>query len=199
MRLIVGVLSCLKYSDRRLACQETWANDTNTEILFLTGDPQTTQPHQDGNTLICPCDDDYHSLSLKTKFFCEWTVNQRNFDYLFKCDDDTYVHLDRLKEYKTAADYIGYTLDENPGYYHASGGAGYLLSNKAARLVAENPIERTFAEDWAVWKLLSSKGINPTRESRFRFDHKEVPAKGNDLISCHWCSPQKMREIHKAV
>ena len=104
------------------------------------------------------CPDDYNSLSLKTRWLCLWAITNFMFDFLFKCDDDTYVHVDRLLKCDTHGDYVGCDI---PGhdYPHASGGAGYRLSRNAAIHVATFLNGSASYEDWMVWKLLTNAGM----------------------------------------
>lgn len=98
-KIVIGVLSCQKYGARREACLATWANvegRDDLDLVFILGDGCRPEPVRQGCLLHCPCPDDYASLSQKTRLFCRWAVSNYDFDYLFKCDDDTYVHVDRL-------------------------------------------------------------------------------------------------------
>ena len=99
VKMLIGVLSCHKYRARREACLETWANVKHrhdVDLVFVLGDGQSPWPVRDGCLLHCPCPDDYDSLSMKTRWLCLWAIANYRFDFLFKCDDDTYVNVDRL-------------------------------------------------------------------------------------------------------
>ena len=56
------------------------------------------------------CPDDYASLPQKTRGFCRWALANAEFEYLFKCDDDTYICLDRLLAVPSGLDYCGWKL-----------------------------------------------------------------------------------------
>src|SRR4051794_37231161 len=99
VKMLIGVLSCHRHEARRAACLETWADvreRPDVDLVFLLGGGPRTGPAREGCLLHCPCPDDYDSLSLKTRWLCLWAVTNYSFDYLFKCDDDTYVEVDRL-------------------------------------------------------------------------------------------------------
>ena len=201
LKMLIGVLSCQKYRTRRDACLATWANvkqRDDIDLVFVLGEGQNPWPVREGCLLHCPCPDDYGSLSMKTRWLCLWAIANYMFDFLFKCDDDTYVHVDRLLRYETQAEYVGCHI---PGYEfsHASGGAGYRLSHNAAIHVGTFLNGSASYEDWMVWKLLTSAGIPLQSDSRFNFNCDRPPAHDNDQITCHWCSEQRMREIHKAL
>jgi FkbM family methyltransferase len=165
------------------------AHDSGTEVLFVVGGEWTGSPRVDNRTLYLPCSDEYESLPEKVGQFCRWALENRDFDYLFKCDDDTYVRLDRLRQViPNDHDYVG--AEWTPGVNYASGGAGYLLSRRAATIVADQLKGRPVgAEDVLVGKCLRAAGIEFHRDHRFIPFGNEVlrPQPGNDLITAHGC------------
>ena len=166
--------------------------------VFLLGCPTAAAPVQIGpHALVLPCPDDYASLPQRTMWFCRWatqySVLSTQWDYLFKCDDDTYISLPRLIAFDPARpgvpgtpDYIG--AEWRPGVGYASGGAGYFLSRKAATIVAER-LESypTGAEDLLVGQVLRAAGIELSIDPRFvPFGSPERrPCADNDLITLH--------------
>jgi Galactosyltransferase len=108
--MVIGVLSCQKHASRREACLQAWADVKergDADLVFILGGGQSPWPVRKECLLHCPCPDDYGSLSMKTRWFCLWAASNHEFDYLFKCDDDTYVHIDRLLNCNTLGDYVG--------------------------------------------------------------------------------------------
>jgi hypothetical protein len=201
VKVILGVLSCHKHATRRDACRETWANvkqRDDVDLVFILGNGTGQWPVRDGCLLHCPCPDDYDSLSLKTRWLCLWAIANYTFDYLFKCDDDTYVHVDRLVNCDAQGDYVGCEI---PGhiYGHASGGGGYRLTRHAATQVGTYLMSSASYEDWLVGNLMTSVGIPLRSDSRFNYNCDRLPAPDNDQITCHWCSEQRMREIHQRL
>jgi hypothetical protein len=189
-RILIGALSGWKHYDRRRQCRDTWMHDAQelgVEAFFLMGCPTANQPELIGaHTLILPCPDDYNSLPQRTMWFCRWALARSNWDYLFKCDDDTYISVPRLALYDTAGrDYIGNEWKPRVGY--ASGGAGYFLSRKAAQVVADRLTMPTGAEDLEVGRLLQSSTMKLCIDPRFQTwgDDNNRPKKDNDIITLH--------------
>jgi hypothetical protein len=163
--------------------------------VFLFGCPTAVAPEQIGpHALVLPCPDDYPGLPQRTMWFCRWatqySVLSTQWDYLFKCDDDTYISLPRLLAFDPAGrDYIGAEWRIGVGY--ASGGAGYFLSRRAAAIVAERlAAYPTGAEDLLVGRVLAAAGIELSIDPRFvPFGSAERrPRADNDLITLHAAS-----------
>ncbi len=192
--------------------------ELKTPAFFLLGCPTCKHAEQLGpHHLALPCPDDYPSLPQRTRWFCQWALNLPSpsgrgaggdgdsplalcgrgaggeglagWDYLFKCDDDTYVSIPRLLAYDTAGrDYIG--AQWKPGVNYASGGAGYFLSRKAAAIVAEKLTQATGAEDLLVGQILRTAGIPFSIEPRLVpfASIERRPRRDNDLITLHACT-----------
>ena len=198
-RILIGALSGWKYRERRARCLATWMADGDSmgvRSVFLLGCPTEAAAEEIGcHHLALPCPDDYASLPQRTRLFCHWATGAgsreqgaKNWDYLFKCDDDTYVSIPRLLTYDLAGrDYVG--AEWRPGVAYGSGGAGYFLSRKAAAIVADRLTMPTGAEDLLVGHVLRAAGIPLSIEPRFvpfgSADRR--PARTNDLITCHAC------------
>ncbi|MBI1249051.1 hypothetical protein GC197_14565 [bacterium] len=197
LRIAIGVLTAKNYDKRRQACRDTWAGTnlpSNVDLMFLIGDPSTKLPYRKKDILYCPCPDDYPSLPQKTRWFCLWALANCNCDYLFKCDDDTYLAVDRLLEILPSHDYFGYDIQ---GY--ASGGAGYALSRQAALVVAAHMHHKTGPEDRIVRDVLQEAKIPFVADARFHAWNNRSPRPGNQLISCHYCKPQRLHRIHQRL
>ncbi len=206
-RILIGGLSAWKYPERRRLCLSTWMRDADAlgvPSVFLLGCPTAAAPEQIGpHALALPCPDDYASLPLRTMWFCRWatqySVLSTQYDYLFKCDDDTYISLPRLLAFDpTGRDYIG--AEWRPGVGYASGGAGYFLSRKAAAIVAER-LESypTGAEDLLVGQVLRAAGIELSIDPRFvPFGSPDRrPRADNDLITLHAAAAELIQASHE--
>ncbi len=211
MRIMIGALSCWPYKERRDRCVQTWMQEgdklngtspseppqhlhTIVRSVFLIGSPGLEEPVLTGRYLLLPGPSDYRSLPQRTRAFCQWAITRDDWDYLFKCDDDTYVSISRLIRYPLTADYIG--AEWTPGARYASGGAGYFLSRKAAEVVAEHLTRKEGPEDVYVRDALASQGIPFTQDQRFvALGNEELrPRADNDLITLH-CVPSVSADL----
>ena len=195
-RIVIGALSAQNYEDRRQACRDTWARNLpkGVDLVFLLGEPQAKLPYRVDDVLYCPCPDNYESLPQKTRWFCAWAMAQASFEFLFKCDDDTYVAVDRLLEMLPEHDYVGHDMG---GY--ASGGAGYFLSRKAAFAVSNRLLQPTGIEDMLVQKVLAEVNIPFITDPRLHAWNNRCPQPDNELVSAHYCNPRRLRRIHREL
>lgn len=188
-RILIGALSGWQHVDRRDRCVNTWFRDAHNcglDSVLLLGLPGIPRPERRGDLLLLPSPDSYESLPQRTRWFCEWALGRDDWEYLFKCDDDTYVAAARLAALATEGrDYIG--AEWKPGVAYGSGGGGYLLSRRAAKIVAEHMRQETGAEDQLVGKVLREHGIPLHIDNRFvPFGNREKrPRSDNDTITVH--------------
>ena len=192
--ILIGICSCVSATARREAVRETWLRrlPPGVRAVFFVG-AGNAAPNED-RVVQLPVEDDYASLPRKVATFFHFARAGYDFDYLFKCDDDTYVCAERLIELaRKRARYVGggEWLQER----FASGGAGYLLSRKAVAILTAAPFPGLGAEDVWVGEVLREAGVKLCPTGRLRMDHKDLPSPENDLVSAHWCSPELMKLI----
>lgn len=190
--------------DRMEAVEQTWARwstSTGTDVVFLLANPELTQPVRNGNRLWLPCPDDYESLPQRTRWFCQWARDNTDTQHVFKCDDDTYLHVPRLVEAAAtkrwnAVDCVARRNKIDRFCFH--GGAGYLLTRRAVAAVATHLTDLQGEEDYAVGRVLRQCGMNVLNEGRLNFWRQHgSPSRNNRLITTHYVSPGGMRAIHR--
>jgi len=144
---------------RVAAIRDTWWKDVAAfspfvEARFFYGAPHNRAPLADEVFLDVP--DDYEHLPNKTQAICKWAL-ENGFDYVFKCDDDTAVYVERLvlEVMLNRFDYAG-LMHENV----CTGGPGYFLSKRAMRHVATAGKPDFWAEDVWVCHVLTRNNIN---------------------------------------
>lgn len=170
MRILVAVVSCRADRSRHHPAYDTWLRhlpkDVDYKFFVGGGDPENWAPDE----ILVSAPDSYEYLSTKTKALCSW-ANAQGYDYVFKCDTDTVVNVDRLLSSGFEQhDYMGGSNEDNvpanaefwyPRIQFASGGAGYWLSQKAMVEVAKGWGPTFPAEDVYVACKLKKAGILP--------------------------------------
>jgi hypothetical protein len=133
MKICYVILTCQKYLKTRGEWQRnTWIKDVEQDpdstYYFLSAIEDPVDKHIVGYYTK----DDYASCPIKYKKFI---INNGlyDYDYVFFCDDDTYVYHSRLKELLQKYDpkekyYIGSWLSHEKQVKAMSGGAGFALS-----------------------------------------------------------------------
>ncbi len=195
-RILIGVCSCHMYPEKRQAIRETWLSRKSDGVIsrFFVGRGETALPEED--TIEVEAGDSYDELPAKVLAFFRHALINFEFDWLFKCDDDTYVVPERLKEIIEPG--ISFVGDESLAQRGApSGGAGYLLARHIVeKLVADQTLELRGAEDIIVGEAAIRHGAIPKSTALLNLQPAPFPTSDNSMVSAHWCSPDQMRSIH---
>jgi hypothetical protein len=112
------------------------------------------------------------------------------------------VHVERLLALDPGKfEYIGRRINEG----FAAGGAGYIVSRRAARFIADwmtpkNPVQYAQGhwgnhEDMAVGKIMKRMGVELWDNKKFNHGNDYSPTPHNDSISGHHIQPDYMRQL----
>lgn len=193
--IFVGICSCRKLRDRRDAIRDTWLKNVNGPIMakfFVGQGADALETAEDIWVVDAP--DDYPSLPRKVAALFTKALGT-DFDYLFKCDDDTYLDPSRLVSLiQPGTDFVCSADWHSFGF--AQGGAGYLATRKTVTALAAAEYPPAGGEDVVVsrhirkWKL----SVKPT--DRLCSRHEIVPLHDNQRVTAHWCPPETLRTIH---
>jgi hypothetical protein len=153
-KLLIAVVSCARDQSAggHSAITSTWGKEAarvGIGLKFFVG----TGAFAGRNEIWVDAPDSYQCLPAKVKAMCEWFVRS-DYDYLFKCDNDTFIHPERLlgMEFESA-DCSGH---QGSGSGSFNGGVGYFLSKKAAEIVSKDSMH-SGAEDVLVAQVLKDK------------------------------------------
>jgi hypothetical protein len=232
MKMLIAIQACHRLPDLKTAQRETWLQDCPEYRLFVgrwekvdnfydRPGARRTGRHGEAADSVPPAPradevwldvgDWMRDLSEKVVHIVRWAVEQK-YDYMFKCDCDTYVHVPRLLASGFEKfDYIGYPIFRTENYsvpwrgrdlVYAQGGAGMWLSRRAMEsFLASDQSHITFedAEDIRMGWLLEEAGIPLQQDVRYEpyQSLQNAPTPTNGMISTHKCCPEHMYEIHK--
>jgi hypothetical protein len=172
--------------------RETWgklASENLRCIFFIGGD----QSGNETDVMALPVNDQAGFLATKVQRFFQHALAQQSFDYLFKCEDDTFVAPQRVASLASIDDaFFSSTLSLGiAGGIHP--GAGYRLSRKTVEILAECPPKMRESEaEWLLRNLTAAK-IDIARSDCLLPDSRNWPQRENAIISSHWCSPAMTR------
>lgn len=198
-------MSCATYNNRLRACQETWLRDIQApHDYFVAGEAAQVSCFEKVLDCTHPAGEHYELLLYKIYNALKYAVTQ-DFDFWHKCDDDVYVHYDKLiallKTYRNVPDlYLGRLVWAGFPFPQYAGGMSYILSRKAVFTLLhelETNIDRTtglylndWVEDRCVGKIMTQADIPlVSRPDQFLpASHKEQQdvynqSRANDLIT----------------
>lgn len=201
----IGHVDAVSY-ERVRGVRETWAKylpafERYVSLKFFYGSPSSEPRQLFNDEVFLGVPDGYSSLPQKVKAIYQWALG-KGYDYVFKCDDDTFLYLDRLMASGFEGhDYLGYCYPSHGNYI--SGGTGYWLSRKAMEILALSDPEG-WAEDKWVGLTLGKHGIKPTRDARYlpgfalHYVELEKVPEDHSYLSFHACTPAMMRQLYLA-
>lgn len=168
------------WATRGRAVRSTWAKRCYKAIFFYTRlDDCSSQPIcKDPNAVGLIVPDGRGHLTAKTLGALNYSYSKYGGqgNYFYKADDDTYVIMENLQRIISKYNashflYLGRTINNILPKGYASGGAGYIISDKAAGLLVRNassfPTECRRDggyEDVEIGKCLSKFGVYPEKE-----------------------------------
>ena len=195
-KILVGICSCRQYADKRQAVRETWFPHgvPGVEAVFFVGDGDHEILEPDTDCVAAP--DTYDDLPAKVLAFFRHALEHYKFDWLFKCDDDTYLAADRLHGLLDhRAEHVGNYFVNTRGA--ADGGAGYLLSRRLVEIIAaDSSLALTGPEDVIIGLAAIGTGESHASDGRLIRTMFPMPRWDNHLITCHRLSPHDLHTVH---
>lgn len=220
--LVVIIFSAPKNTDRRKAIRETWLNFASTrrvEHFFVIGtagltvdtlEALNTEHRHNKDLLLSYLKDSYSGLTKKLLESFKW-IAQRQFEFVLKVDDDSFVRLDALYDEMVEKDrangkaqkrlYWGYfdgrAHVKRAGQWTESEwflcdrytpyalGGGYVLSHRLVDYVLTNAplLQHYKSEDVSLGVWLSPLAITRVHETRFDTEFKSRGCIDTFLIS----------------
>ena len=177
MRVLIAIMSCERDRVYHNLVRNTWLRDNPVDYKFFLGNQE--QPTSDEVSL--GVSDGVNSIP-KIRKIIEYAV-QNNYDYLFKCDVDTFVCVPRLLR-------SGFEDHDFVGCGGPYGVSGYWLSRKAMTLLYEKGTDVFGIRDEDRWvsQNLKRLDIDAFQDGRYHSLTNEGPAVDNDIITAHWYS-----------
>lgn len=219
MKILTTILTCNATQDRANACLDTWISNIQPphEYYFFGGSSQSKIMK---NTWNCEPDGGESRAKLPEKTY-NMLVESLNhdWDFLFKCDDDTFVDFSNLvkllEKYDSQTDlYLGAKI-VNP-FPYGQGGAGYILTRnsvkkclKSLKYIYNDRSKNKLAEDYSVGLALKHQKINLTETNLLSTPNPDLAKKDQSVclnaitkhnkITTHYVKPETMHWIHKSI
>jgi hypothetical protein len=183
---------------RLKAVRETWWKDVepfkhHVDARFFFGQPFDGEPLAD--EVVLEVGDTYGHLPLKTQAVCRWAV-ENDYDFVVKLDDDSFPFMDRV---------VGEVLTHRYDYAGkvncnlCLGGAGYMLSKRAAKIIAHAGQPDHWAEDMWVGLVLANAGIRAEFLPHYTgcaAHYMDLDAIPDDAAIIHAVKPEDMAKVN---
>lgn len=230
IHLMVLIISSPTKAGTRRAIRETWLStnmDSRVLHFFIIGSRGlTTEVLQEIETerstykdivVLDSVSESYESLTGKVLASLQWLVSNYEFDFVLKCDDDTYVRipplLDALAKQPQRLLYWGFFKgganvfrkgkwkEEDwflcDTYLPYARGGGYILSSDLVQHLVSSAslLQHYRSEDVSVGLWLSPLKIHRVHDVRFDTEYKSRGCFNSYLIT-HKQSANEMREKH---
>lgn len=218
MKILVAILTHAGTQSNADACIRTWLKDiAHPHEYYFYGSKAQSQKMD--RTWNCEPDEGEARFRLPEKTY-KMLVESLNhdWDFLFKCDDDTFVAFDRLinllKNYNFNDDlYIGGKI-VNP-FAYAQGGAGYILTRSAVEKCIDSlkyfhndKLKNKRAEDYSVGLALKEQGVNLAHADLLSTPAPKVAKQNQSVcidaiikenkITTHYVNSETMNNIYEA-
>jgi len=210
-KIIILILTCQKKLIRQNIIRKTYLKDIKKlgyEYYFVLNKNTNNDIYIEGDILYINMEDLYENLPKKVLNAYQYLYKNRDFDYIYKIDDDVIVNFHKLDdmpyynyEYygkmiggetfdrnshknKVSNKSIWYNKEYDKSYYGkwCGGGFSYFLSNKAIKVIVEN--SKLILND-----LLEDKGIGDTLKL---FGGEEFDILDNNDMSRFICNYYKI-------
>lgn len=196
--------------------RKTWAtlvpsvSDPALTLKFFYGNrlrTQSAKPNQNPRTIVATvpdrqpledeiflsCGDQYTQNPAKMKAICKYALDN-GYDYIVRCDDDTYFDAVKFFKLNWQHDYAG-----SPNGSFVPGGC-MTLSADAMKAIVAAPITN-YADDLWIGGVMEQKGMlafrHPEVQNGFGREYNIVPAAFNlsKFASFHSCKPAVQQAI----
>lgn len=201
LTLLVLIISSPSNSLLRNTIRETWLSvskkNHNFKAFFVIGERSlntkqiydlSQEKFRNNDLMLLPMHDSYGALTSKVFKSFEFSQKNFKFDYLLKCDDDTFVDLEKvveeLKEMNEPSLYWGFFEGRAPvqtkgkwadpqyrlcdKYIPYALGGGYVLGKNLVQYIADNSrmLKMFNSEDASVGTWLAGLKIKRKHDSR---------------------------------
>lgn len=225
MKILVAILTCSSTQNQAKACIDSWLNYvSNPHEYIFYGDKLQSETMKQTWNCSPKLGESRERLPEKTFKMLKLAL-KHDWDFLFKCDDDTFVNFKLLENYLqhfNAQDdlYIGRQKNYQ-GLPYAQGGAGYILSRSAIKKAwngLDFYLNKKGGEDIGLAQAMKNSDIKmidniqlneglwipfANRTSDLDWNHQADDFAKKKLIggkiSSHYLSPECMAQIYNEL
>ena len=207
MRIMYCILSGHEKRDRLQACVDTWALKKN--VLVFSDENR-------GCSIKCSDESGYAYCPQKVRYGMQYVkrmlVMYGRIDWLFFCDDDTYVNVPRLEEYLSHKDenrtVYGNRISlykKDPKLKYLSGGSGYAMKPETLELIVQKlkKVKHTTFADVMVGYAIKKARLKLVDDGVFHmdgpWDYNYTIEEAGQKVTFHHLEPNQMRMAHRLI
>lgn len=196
MKIAIIVLSCGgRYEGLVQGIKKTWGSlvHPDIDIYYNYANPHQKTTTLIGNHIVSSCEEGRYKIHKKSLLCYEWLVNNKKYDYVFRCCCGCYViqeNLYKFLENKPKNNfYCGVfgKYEEDNGIFCS--GSGYFLSWDLVEDIVKNQdkVLDVFQDDVNLGRYLTViKGIKPEFGQRWDYSDKNTVKNLECLHTCNW-------------
>ena len=167
MECIDPIIKCDNpHLTRKLLCMDTWVSrlkNLGIETIFFDGDNSEVSFDEKNQTLHLIEDDSYDydfgdnnisHMFYKLKYAIKWALENRDFDYILRLDDGTYVNAYIIEKF--LSEFVNGREMVFSGF---SSGGGMFISKKTCEELIKHSPKNDRIEDRIIYKILNEKQI----------------------------------------
>jgi len=211
MKLCYIISTCDKYLNTRVKYQmDTFLSNVDKNDIYYLTSKSNIEKRQFGWN----CMDDEKNISWKYIHFIYNMNKILNYDWFIFIDDDTFIFIDKLKNYLKQYDkndlfYIGNELDHIQKEFclYMSGGAGYCISNSLYKILYNYVRDKGVNESYKHWcddlciglwinELKKDYTINQIDNKYFLIDPHKNENELNNAITVHRVMTEKPNRFY---
>lgn len=207
-KILITIATAKSYQERRKILRNTWLKDIqdkslslSVEYFFFYGKTDRDILVEETDDLVeLDCSDQYEYLPEKHWAAWLYALENKEFDYIFDCDDDTFVDLVKLCRLVEEEAEVGLRGEVISAGYDKrltiSGGAGLLISKKRIEEILEAQLPAHGCDDLMIYDYCREHDLDYCHDRRFSHDKFRFPLESNDFITSHWLNESDMEVIY---
>ncbi len=186
-KILVAISSCLRYEANHQSMRDTWLKEATAlgmhYSFFVEQQPEPRRPGRSVPSDVIFTNGDEGAMTHRLKFKVHYAY-AHGYDFVFCCFPDTYVRPERLLASGFEKfDYFGTVYCHPNGTPYCQGGAGYMLSRAAMKVVIDEPSDYLNDDCW-LGDVLAKTSLSRGHSEDFHQWYGS-PLKSNTSVTSH--------------
>ena len=173
--------------NRKLDPLNTWIPDIlelGHDFLFFDGGCDTQIYDEKNKFLHLIESDEYEALGVASRLFLKvqstfkWVLENKNFDYVYLCDEDIFINVNKFFKLEINKDFHGCNL----------GGCGFFFNKKAIQSIISYENRNIHTADIAMFHAMNESDCTKNADMR---NHAPFYVPGELYATVHYCTGRR--------